>query len=156
MKEVITMKKRNKKKAKGQEKKGSFSFSRNAVRNAPMRFTDVLPRPPSRMKLSQRLSVRYVTKHKMEKMFNTQNYRKAVLIAKDVPFPKTHNIRTLLDLLPEDINLPLKIKDGAILTDYAVTMHYPGNFEPIDEKEYQQSVRLAEAVVYWAEKIIHE
>ena len=81
---------------------------------------------------------------------------KAVLIAKDVPFPKTHNIRTLLDLLPEDINLPLKIKDGAILTDYAVTMHYPGNFEPIDEKEYQQSVRLAEAVVYWAEKTIHE
>ena len=81
---------------------------------------------------------------------------KAVLIAKDVPFPKTHNIRTLLDLMPEYINLPSKIKDGAILTDYAVTMRYPGDFEPIDEEEYQQSVRLAEAIVRWAEKIIYE
>jgi len=31
---------------------------------------------------------------------------KAVLISKSVPFPKTHNIRTLLDLLPQDFIPP--------------------------------------------------
>jgi HEPN domain-containing protein len=31
---------------------------------------------------------------------------KAVLVFKSIPFPKTHNIRTLIDLLPEELNLP--------------------------------------------------
>ncbi len=81
---------------------------------------------------------------------------KAVLIAKDIPFPKTHNIRTLLDLLPEDVNTSSAIIDGAILTDYAVTIRYPGNIEPVDEEEYQKAVRLAETIVCWSEEIIQK
>ncbi len=57
---------------------------------------------------------------------------KAVLIAKDVPPPKTHNIRTLLDLLPQEIIVPQEIEDTASLSDYAVTSRYPGDFEPVD------------------------
>ncbi len=57
---------------------------------------------------------------------------KAVLIAKDVPPPKTHNIRTLLDLLPQEIVVPQEIEDAASLSDYAVTSRYPGDFEPVD------------------------
>ncbi|MGD8787394.1 MAG: HEPN domain-containing protein [Phycisphaerales bacterium] len=80
---------------------------------------------------------------------------KAVLIAKGVPPPKTHNIRTLLDLLPQKAAAPREIEDAASLTDYAVTSRYPGDFESIDEEEYKETVRLAEAVVLWAERIIH-
>jgi len=79
---------------------------------------------------------------------------KAVLIAKGVPPPKTHNIRTLLDLLPQDVIPPQEVESAASLTDYAVTSRYPGDFESVDEQEYKETVRLAETVVLWAEKII--
>ncbi len=79
---------------------------------------------------------------------------KAVLIAKGVPPPKTHNIRTLLDLLPQEVIAPQEIEDAASLTDYAVTSRYPGDFESVDEEEYEETVRLAETVVLWAKRII--
>jgi len=79
---------------------------------------------------------------------------KAVLIAKGVPPTKTHNIRTLLDLLPPDVVPPEEVEDAAGLTDYAVISRYPGDFESIDEKEYKETVQLAETVVFWAERII--
>lgn len=81
---------------------------------------------------------------------------KAVLVSKLAPFPKTHNIRTLLDLLPTDITPPFEVRDAAGLTDYAVSVRYPGNFEPLTEEEYHEALRLAEAVVRWAEQIIKE
>ena len=37
---------------------------------------------------------------------------------------------------------------------YAVISRYPGDFESVDEEEYLEAVRLAEAVVHWAERII--
>lgn len=79
---------------------------------------------------------------------------KAVLIANGLPFEKIHNLKTLLDLLPQGIILPPEVQDAASLTDYAVSRRYPGDFEPITEEEYQEAVRLAEAVVHWAESII--
>lgn len=79
---------------------------------------------------------------------------KAVLIAKGIPPPKTHNIRTLLDLLPRDISPPQQVEDAASLTDYAVVSRYPGDFESVDEREYKQAIRLAETVILWAEGII--
>jgi HEPN domain-containing protein len=79
---------------------------------------------------------------------------KAVLIDQGVPPPKTHNIRTLLDLLPQELVAPQEIEDAASLTDYAVTSRYPGDFESVDEEEYKEAVRLAETVVLWAERII--
>jgi HEPN domain-containing protein len=78
---------------------------------------------------------------------------KAVLVFHSVPFPKTHNIRTLMDLLPEGLNLPEEAKEAASLTDYAVLTRYPGALEPVTEEEYIEAVRIAEAVVHWAEKI---
>ena len=79
---------------------------------------------------------------------------KAMLIVKGITPPKTHNIRTLLDFLPQDIIPPPGVEDAASLTDYAVISRYPGDFEPVDEEEYKQTIRLAEAVVLWAQGII--
>ncbi len=79
---------------------------------------------------------------------------KAVLISLRIPFPKTHSIRMLLDLFPESILVHEGIEDVAILTDYAVLARYPGNTEPVEENEYQEAIRLAEAVVDWAEEQI--
>ena len=79
---------------------------------------------------------------------------KAVLIAHAIPFPRTHNITILIDLLPQNISLPSDVEAAAILTDYAVLTRYPGNFEPITDKEYHEAVRLAEGVVDWAKTLI--
>ena len=81
---------------------------------------------------------------------------KAVLIAKGVPPPKTHNIRALLDLLPQEVIAPQEIEDAARLTDYAVISRYPGDFEYVDEEEYKEAVRSAQGVVLWAERIIQQ
>jgi HEPN domain-containing protein len=79
---------------------------------------------------------------------------KAVLIARGIPFPKTHNIKTLFDLLPQSIVPPLEVQDAASLTDYAVGSRYPGDLEPVTEEEYREAVRLAETVVQWAESLV--
>ena len=79
---------------------------------------------------------------------------KAVIVAYKIAYPKTHNIRTLLDCLPKKLDLPRKVHDAAGLTDYAVMLRYPGNMEPVTQQEYREALRLAEAVVDWAEKEI--
>lgn len=81
---------------------------------------------------------------------------KAVLIFLEIDFPRTHNIRTLLDLLPEGVDVPQEIEESAILTDYAVESRYPRDSEPVDDEEYRRVIGLAETVVSWAEKLIHE
>ena len=79
---------------------------------------------------------------------------KAVLIFKSIPFPKTHNIRTLLDRLPEDVIPTKEVKEAASLTDYAVLSRYPGDLEPVTDEEYRKALSLAEIVVKWAEGVI--
>ena len=79
---------------------------------------------------------------------------KAVLVARAISFPRTHNITTLLDLLPQDIVISSEVEAAASLTGYAVFTRYPGNIEPVSEEEYHEAVHLAEVVVNWAETLI--
>ena len=75
---------------------------------------------------------------------------KAVLIAFKIPYPKTHSIRKLLDILSEKMEIPEDLQEAAILNDYAVTTRYPGAVEPIEDDEYYQAISLAKAVYTWA------
>lgn len=79
---------------------------------------------------------------------------KAVLIAHNVEFPRTHNLRTLLDLIPAEIDIPDAVEDAMILTEYAVSSRYPGFVEPIGAQEYQEAVNHAEVILTWAEAIL--
>ncbi len=79
---------------------------------------------------------------------------KAVLIANKTVFPKTHNLRTLLDLLPSDIIPPPDVEDAALLTDYAISIRYPGIFESIDPEDYQKALGAAGAMIVWAKKVL--
>ena len=81
---------------------------------------------------------------------------KAVLIFLEIDFPRTHNIRTLLDLLPEGVGVPPEVEESAALTDYAVESRYPRSNEPVDDEEYRQVIGLAGVVVSWAERLIYE
>ena len=80
---------------------------------------------------------------------------KAVLVHRGIAFPKTHIIERLIDLLPEDVSKIPELSQSAKLSVYATVSRYPGDVsESVDEEEYQEAVRLAEAVVLWAESIL--
>lgn len=79
---------------------------------------------------------------------------KAVLLAHGTEFPLTHNLRTLLLLLPGDLPAPPEVEAAAALSVYAVAARYPGEFEPLSEEEFGEVQRLAEAVLVWAEDMV--
>ena len=86
----------------------------------------------------------------------TEKALKAVFVLLDTDFPRTHNIRTLLDQLPDSIGIPREVDESAGLTDYAVESRYPLYTEPVDDEEYRHAVGLAKEVVLWAETLIGE
>lgn len=80
---------------------------------------------------------------------------KAVLIKQDVKFPYIHDLAELLTLVGETgIKIPKSIRMAGELSKFAIFMRYPFESSPIKDKEYRQSVKIAEAVLRWAEKII--
>ena len=79
---------------------------------------------------------------------------KAILLSQELQFPRTHNLKILLNRLPETMVLPWNSADVAALTDYAVSARYPGDYEAITEPEYCEAIQLAEMVVKWAEDIL--
>jgi len=79
---------------------------------------------------------------------------KAVLVSLGLTFPKTHSIARLVDLLPQSVGVAPELRAADQLTFYATELRYPGKQEPVAEKEFREALRLAEAVVRWAEGII--
>ena len=77
---------------------------------------------------------------------------KALLISYNLDYPRTHNIGTLLDLLPEILTIPGEVEQAAGLTDYAVMTRYPGDVEPVSMEEYEQAVHLAHTVLEWVQQ----
>lgn len=74
---------------------------------------------------------------------------KSLLLHFGQSIPRTHNIGILLDLLEPFATIPSACQEVALLTDYAVTTRYPGNFEPVSEEEYLRNLQLAENLVDW-------
>jgi HEPN domain-containing protein len=79
---------------------------------------------------------------------------KALLISYNRDYPRTHNIGTLLDLLPETLTIPTEVEQAAGLTDYAVMTRYPGDVEPVSMEEYEQAVHIANTVLEWVERLL--
>jgi len=79
---------------------------------------------------------------------------KAVLVHHGIAFPRVHSVERLIDMLPSSVPRTVELIASAGLTAYATTFRYPGDEEPVTEWEYAEAVRLAEAVVNWAEECI--
>jgi len=73
---------------------------------------------------------------------------KAVLIALDRPFPKSHDIRGLLLLLPDDLGLSIDRRIAAELSESAVAGRYPGTEDP-DANLTQELLAEARRVLLW-------
>ena len=76
----------------------------------------------------------------------TEKYLKAVLVLKEVDFPRNHDIEALVALLPKEIDAGLSTIDQRRLTTYATVTRYPGDYEPISLEEAQQAVKIARRV----------
>ena len=75
-----------------------------------------------------------------------EKYLKAFLVALEKPFPRTHDIESLISLMPKDIRLGLTVEEQRRLTEYATVLRYPGPYEAIPLTEAKQAVKLAQRV----------
>ena len=82
----------------------------------------------------------------------TEKALKAVMIYREIDFPYTHQIKTLISLLSDggvEVGLDADMADE--LTHYAAISRYPGLPEPVTREEYEAALEIAEKVVEWAE-----
>jgi len=62
----------------------------------------------------------------------TEKYLKAFLVSRQIEFPKTHNIRQLLDLVATvEPEMAESLAGAAVLTPYGVDIRYPGDFPDV-------------------------
>ena len=77
---------------------------------------------------------------------------KAVLMGRGVDFPYVHDLARLLSLLEaEGETISATVRKAGMLTPYALITRYPGIVRPLTEREHEEAVEIAEAVVRWAE-----
>ena len=77
---------------------------------------------------------------------------KAVMLARGISFRLVHDLSEHLTVLEKNgVSLPDEVRSAAILSDYSVAARYPGPYEPVTESEFRESLRIADAVVAWAE-----
>ncbi len=76
---------------------------------------------------------------------------KAVLVRRQVDFPRTHSIGVLLAIC-EDAEMPgvEDLADASGLTRYAVAARYPTQDEPVSRQEAREAATLAAQVFVWA------
>ncbi len=68
-------------------------------------------------------------------------------------FRYTHDVDELIaELREKGVEIPSVVAEAVVLTGYASEARYPGLEEPVSVEEYSEAVRLAEAVVAWAER----
>jgi len=75
-----------------------------------------------------------------------EKYLKALLVSLSVHFPKTHDLRLLLDLVPERVSLDLLRTRVIPLNRYVIEGRYPGEWEPITAEEAQEALAMAREV----------
>ena len=70
-------------------------------------------------------------------------------------FPFIHDLAELLKGLEDHgLSIPAEVREARKLTVYATLARYPGLASPVTQTHHAEAVRIAEAVVAWAESMI--
>jgi len=73
-----------------------------------------------------------------------EKYLKALLVAHQIEFPKTHDLGELLDLVAScDDTLAQSLQDIAALNPYGVDFRYPGDAPQLTPEDARHAVELA-------------
>jgi HEPN domain-containing protein len=75
-----------------------------------------------------------------------EKYLKALLVSRSIPFPKTHDLRILMQLVPKEVKLGLRMNEVLPLNRYTIEARYPGDWEPITRKEAKEALAIARMV----------
>ena len=76
-----------------------------------------------------------------------EKYLKALLVWREIPFPKTHDIKALLNLIETaDATLAESLQDAVALTSYGVEIRYPGDRPDATPEDAREAVELARKV----------
>mgnify|MGYP000577913454 CR=1 FL=1 len=80
----------------------------------------------------------------------TEKALKALLVADQVDFPRTHDLGELLALLRQTgRRWPAGLEQVEELTPLAVQTRYPGFDDPVEEAEADEAIRLASETLVW-------
>ena len=74
---------------------------------------------------------------------SAEKYLKGLLTLLGVSFPKTHDLRILLELARKHATLQTPAAKVLPLNRYAIEGRYPGEWDPIDKREADQAIQLA-------------
>ena len=75
---------------------------------------------------------------------------KALLVADQVEFPRTHDLEELLAILRQaGRRCPAGLDQVKELTPMAVQTRYPGFDDPVEESEVDEAIRLANETLSW-------
>ena len=78
---------------------------------------------------------------------------KAVFVGRGESFPFIHDLENLLDRLQNNgLKIPKYVWEAEELSQYAGKTRYPGDLEPVTRRDYKRAVRIATAVLRWAER----
>jgi HEPN domain-containing protein len=75
-----------------------------------------------------------------------EKYLKALLVLKSEDFPRTHDLRVLLQMAAAAAPVELSMGEVLELNRYAVEARYPGDWEPIGRPDAEHAVDLARQV----------
>jgi len=82
---------------------------------------------------------------------------KALLIQRQVEFPRTHIIGVLLVFCKESgYKIEENLEEAATLSRYAIASRYPGETDPITRQEAKLAADLADQVINWVESQIEK
>ena len=85
----------------------------------------------------------------------TEKAVKAVFIHRGERFPYIHKLDELLDLLEKNgVKIPKYVRACEELSPFAAVTRYPGAVVPVTMRDYRRAVRIAAAVLRWAERQI--
>ncbi|MFY9826669.1 MAG: HEPN domain-containing protein [Thermoanaerobaculia bacterium] len=76
---------------------------------------------------------------------SVEKHLKAVLVLAGIDFPKTHNLETLMALIPTESRPDLSEEERGRLTEYAIGARYPG-WEEISLAAARRAVAVARRV----------
>lgn len=80
---------------------------------------------------------------------------KAILVYEQIPFPRTHNLNSLFNLIPSDWKVKHVESDLERLSEYAVESRYPGDLPDITAEEAHWAVQDAARLVAAVQNDLH-
>ena len=72
---------------------------------------------------------------------------KALLVANDIPFRKTHDLVVLVGLLPSGPREEIEVLDTDVLQPWAIDGRYPGDLPEASADEAAEALAVATAIV---------